>query len=88
MTKKVDHDSWMFHDDGALPQLSTCVTIHPQDSADDGATRVLAFNHGYPREILLDDNEVAAIRQDIQSVRAYAFTMRPLQSLIRPIGIR
>lgn len=31
---------------------------------------MLAFNHGYSREILLDSGEVAAIRADIQTVRA------------------
>ena len=41
----------------------------PQDPENDGATRVLAFNHGYSREILLDNEEVAAIREDIQTVR-------------------
>ena len=49
------------------------VCCHPQNPVSDGATRVLAFNHGYSREILLDNEEVAAIRQDIQTVRAYLY---------------
>ena len=58
----------------ALPELRfyVCVAIYPQDPGSDGATRVLAFNHGYSREILLNNEEVAAIRQDIQIVRAYS----------------
>ena len=32
----------------------------------DGATRVLAFNHGYPRDTLMDAAEVALIKDDIR----------------------
>ena len=35
--------------------------------ANDGATRVMAFNHGYPRQTLMDPAEVPLIREDIKA---------------------
>ena len=54
----------------AAAQSTDGVSGKPQIAADvgeDGATRVLAFSHGYDRSTLLDKDEVPQIKEDIQT---------------------